>query len=149
MSVVDVTLRPRSSIMASSYQEPSYGKLLTTTKYRWDTFVPYSIPRQQEQQVPEQYLKNAWWGYSPHTGTEAYHATSSAEDDGTLYPVEFIYDHLCWCYDNVHIFHFLTFIYHVYYYSRSHDRCVFISHMTHYKSFLGLYFPHDSPYDSS
>jgi hypothetical protein len=82
--------------VASSYQERSYGQLLTTTKYCWDTFVPYSIPRQQEQQVPEQYLKNTRWGYSPHTGTEAYHATSSAEDDGTLYPVEFIYDHLCW-----------------------------------------------------
>jgi hypothetical protein len=96
MSVVDVTLRPRSFIVASSYQEPSYGQLLTTTKYRWDSFVPYTIHRQQEQQVPEQYLKNAWWGYSPHTGTEGCHATSSAEDDGTLYPVEFIYDHLCW-----------------------------------------------------
>jgi hypothetical protein len=57
---------------------------------------------------------------------------------------------LAHCYDNARIFHFfLTFIYHVYYYSRSHDRCVFISHMTHYESFLGLYFPHDSPYDSS
>jgi hypothetical protein len=95
--VVDVTLRPRSFIVASSsYQEPSYGQLLTTTKYCWDTFVPYTIPRQQEQRVPEQYLKNAQWGYSPHTGTEGYHATSSAEDDGTLYPVEFIYDHVCW-----------------------------------------------------
>jgi hypothetical protein len=95
--VVDVTLRPRSFIVASSsYQEPSYGQLLTTTKYCWDTFVPYTIPRQQEQRVPEQYLKNARWGYSPHTGTEGYHATSSAEDDGTLYPVEFIYDHVCW-----------------------------------------------------
>jgi hypothetical protein len=94
---VDVTLRPRSFIVASSsYQEPSYGQLLTTTKYCWDTFVPYTIPRQQEQRVPEQYLKNARWGYSPHTGTEGYHTTSSAEDDGTLYPVEFIYDHLCW-----------------------------------------------------
>jgi hypothetical protein len=41
-------------------------------------------------------------------------------------------------------FIFLTFIYHVYYYSWSHDRRVFISHMTHYESFLGLYFPHDS-----
>jgi hypothetical protein len=94
---VDVTLRPRSFIVASSsYQEPSYSQLLTTTKYCWDTFVPYTIPRQQEQQVPEQYLKNTRWGYSPHTGTEGYHATSSAEDDGTLYPVEFIYDHSCW-----------------------------------------------------
>jgi hypothetical protein len=83
-------------VASSSYQEPSYGQLLTTTKYRWDTFVPYTIPRQQEQRVPEQYLKNARWGYSPHTGTEGYHATSSAEDDGTLYPVEFIYDHVCW-----------------------------------------------------
>jgi hypothetical protein len=83
-------------VASSSYQEPSYGQLLTTTKYCWDTFVPYTIPRQQEQRVPEQYLKNARWGYSPHTGTEGYHATSSAEDDGTLYPVEFIYDHVCW-----------------------------------------------------
>jgi hypothetical protein len=33
-------------------------------------------------------------------------------------------------------FHFLTFIYHVYYYSWSHDRRVFTSHMTHYESFL-------------
>jgi hypothetical protein len=49
------------------------------------------------------------------------------------------------CYDNACIFHlFLTFIYHVYYYSWSHDRRVFISHMTHYESFLGLYFQHDS-----
>jgi hypothetical protein len=38
-------------------------------------------------------------------------------------------------------FHFLTFIYHVYYYSWSHDRRVFTSHMTLYESFLGLYFP--------
>jgi hypothetical protein len=51
---------------------------------------------------------------------------------------------MCRCYDNVHTFHFLTFIYHMYYYSWSHDRRVFISYMTHYKSFLGLYFPHDS-----
>jgi hypothetical protein len=29
------------------------------------------------------------------------------------------------CYDKARIFHFLTFIYHVYYYSRSHDRRVF------------------------
>jgi hypothetical protein len=94
--VVDITLRPRSSIVASSYQEPSYGQLLTTTKYCWDTLVPYTIPRQQEQRVPEQYLKNTRWGYSPHTCTEGYHATSNAEDNGTLYPVEFIYDHLCW-----------------------------------------------------
>jgi hypothetical protein len=43
------------------------------------------------------------------------------------------------CYDNVRIFHFSTFIYHVYYYSWSHDRCVFISHMTHNESSLGLY----------
>jgi hypothetical protein len=48
------------------------------------------------------------------------------------------------CYDNARIFHFLTFIYHVYYYSWSHDRRAFISHMTHYESFLELYFPHDS-----
>jgi hypothetical protein len=29
------------------------------------------------------------------------------------------------CYDKARIFHFSTFIYHVYYYSRSHDRRVF------------------------
>jgi hypothetical protein len=45
-------------------------------------------------------------------------------------------------------FHFLTFIYHVYYYSWSHDRHVFTSHMTLYKSFLGLYYSRTAHYDS-
>jgi hypothetical protein len=35
-----------------------------------------------------------------------------------------------------YIFILSLFIYHVCYYSWSHDRCVFISHMTHYESFL-------------
>ena len=48
-----------------------------------------------EQNVPEQYLKNAKWGYSSYTGTEGYHANSCYDKD-TYFPVEFNFDHLCW-----------------------------------------------------
>jgi hypothetical protein len=49
------------------------------------------------------------------------------------------------CYDNAHIFHFqlLLFIMCTITVSHMTDASSF-SHMTHYESFLGLYFPHDS-----
>ena len=88
MSVVDVTLRPRS-IMASSVR---------TTKNAWD-FVPYTLKSRGDQVIPEQYLKQARWCFSTYTGTERYHTLSISdhnEEDQDLYPVEFNFDHLCW-----------------------------------------------------
>ena len=67
-----------------------------TTKFQWLTFKPYTLPPPRgEQNVPEQYLKNAKWEYSPYTRTEGYHANSRYDED-TYFPVEFNFDHLCW-----------------------------------------------------
>ena len=89
MSVVDVTLRPRSIVASSTTR---------TTKNTWD-FVPYTIESRGDQVVPEQYLKRARWCFSTYTGTEGYHTLSISdhnEEDQDLYPVEFNFDHLCW-----------------------------------------------------
>jgi hypothetical protein len=45
------------------------------------------------------------------------------------------------CYDKARTFHFLTFIYHVYYYSRSHDRRVFTFAHDSLRVFLWTAFP--------
>jgi hypothetical protein len=45
------------------------------------------------------------------------------------------------CYDKARIFHFSTFIYHVYYYSRSHDRRVFTFAHDSLRVFLWTAFP--------
>ena len=66
-----------------------------TTKFQWSNFEQYTLPTRGEQNVPEQYLKNAKWGYSPYMGTEGYHA-NSRYDEETYFPVEFNFDHLCW-----------------------------------------------------
>ena len=68
---------------------------IRTTKFQWSNFKQYALPTRGEQNVPEQYLKNAKWGYSPYTGTEGYHANSRYNKD-TYFPVEFNFNHLCW-----------------------------------------------------
>ena len=54
---------------------------IRTTKFQWSNFEPYTLPTRGEQNVPEQYLKNAKWGYSPYTGTEGYHANSHYDEE--------------------------------------------------------------------
>ena len=87
--MVDITLRPRSIVVSSSTD------FIHTTKFQWTDFEPYTLSTRGEQNIPEQYLKNAKWGYSPYTGTEGYHANSQYDEE-TYFPVEFNFDHLCW-----------------------------------------------------
>ena len=75
--------------------ESSSTNFTCTTKFQWSNFKQYTLPTRGEQNVPEQYLKNAKWGYSPYTGTEGYH-TNSCYNEDTYFPVEFNFDHLCW-----------------------------------------------------
>ena len=74
----------------------SLADFIHTTKFQWSNLEAYTLPPPRgEQNVPEQYLKNAKWGYSPYTSTKGYHANSRYNED-TYFPVEFNFDHLCW-----------------------------------------------------
>ncbi|KAH9007178.1 hypothetical protein EDB86DRAFT_3069846 [Lactarius hatsudake] len=82
-SVVDVTLRPRSTVANP------------TTKDLWVPFRPYYIDRRGERNVPKRYLQSAFWKDDPEIpGYVAYYIDPKNQQH--IIPVEFNFEFTCW-----------------------------------------------------